>query len=230
VKQTASATTPRVLIVDDHGISRQFMTGILRQAALAVRHAPNGGEARRLALDWLPHVILLDVRLAGEDGYATARHIRRHWPPDQPLPRTVMMSADPQESPSLRATRTRADAFLVKPFTARQLLDTVLGTNHSPPSATVSDDPASRALRSLFRSELTSRLEALDRCLARRDLVSAQDIIHQLIASSALCRQRRLERELRGLYAACHEPTDTPALARGYFAVRSSARDWLDRP
>jgi len=141
-----------------------------------------------------------------------------------------MMSADPQECPSVRATRTRADAFLVKPFTPRQLLDTVLGTNHSLPPAPVCDDSVSRALRSLFRSELVSRLKALDRCLARRDLVSAQGIIHQLIASSALCRQRRLERELRWLYAACHEPTDTPAVARGYFAVRSSARDWLGHP
>ena len=231
MKQTASVTTtPRVLIVDDHGTSRQFVAGVLRQAAVSVRQAPAAGEARRLALGWLPHVILLDVRLAGEDGYATARLIRTHWPPDRPLPRMIMMSADPPESLSPRPTTARADAFLTKPFTARQLLDAVLGTNRSPPSAPACHDPASAALRSLFRTELAARLEALDRCLARRDLVSAQGILHQLIASSALCRQRRLERDLRRLYAACHEPTETPALARGYLAVLASARDCLDRP
>jgi two-component system OmpR family response regulator len=230
VKQTASATTPRVLIVDDHGTSRQFMLGILRQAAVAVREASSADEAKRLALDWLPHVMLLDVRLAGEDGYSTARHIRRHWPPNRPFPRTIMMSADPPESPSFPAITTRADAFLIKPFTARQLLHAVLGTDQSSPLAPVFDDSASGALRGLFRTELASRLEALERYLARRDLVSAQGVLHQLIASSALCRQRRLERDLRRLYAACNEPTETPAVARGYFAVLASARDWLGRP
>jgi len=230
VKQTASATTPRVLIVDDHGTSRQFMAGILQQAAVPVRLAPDAGEARRLALDWLPNVILLDVRLAGEDGYATARHIRRHWPPDRPLPRTIMMSADPPESLSSRANTTRADDFLVKPFTARRLLDAVLGTGHAPPSAPVREDPGSPALQGLFRTELASRLEALDRCLTLRDLVSAQGILHQLIAAAALCQQRRLERDLRGLYAACHDSTDTTALAQGYFALLASARDYLEGP
>lgn len=228
MKQTTSATTPRVLIVDDHGTSRQFMVGILEQAAVPLRQAPSAGEARRLALDWLPDVILLDVRLAGENGYETARHVRRHWPPDRPLPRMIMMSADPPDGPSSRATAPRSEAFLIKPFTARQLLNVVLEASHSPPLGPNYGNPGSRTLQGLFRAELASGLEALDRCLILRDLVSAQGILHQLIAASAFCQQRRLERDLRGLYAACHESTETQALAQEYFALLASARSYLE--
>lgn len=230
VIQAACATTQRVLIVDDHDTSRQFMCGTLRKSGLRVRQACSASEAGRMALDWLPHVIVLDVRLAGENGYATAHQIRMRWPSGSRLPRFVMTSADPPDGRSLQALTARGDEFLLKPFSARQLVEAVRGPNRGPLPASGCEAPTSGDLQNLFRAELSARLEALEQCLARPDLPGAKSILHQLIASSALCRQHRLERDLRALYAACRRPIDSSTLARGYLALLASSRDFLATP
>ena len=198
---------------------------LLRTAAL-VRQARSAGEAKRVALDWLPQVILLDVRLAGESGYATARQIHERWPPDRELPRLVMVSADPPEASHVLENGAQAHEFLLKPFSARQLLNVVQGTSRPALPATGSNAREAENLQRLFRTELAGRLEALDLCLSRPDVLAARSILHQLIASSALCQQHRLERDLRRLYAACHGPIEASALARGYYALLASARDY----
>lgn len=230
MKSAASASPPRILIVDDHGTSRQFMVDTLRRCAVQMRQARNSSEALQLALGWLPHAILLDVRLAGEDGYATARQIRERWPPTRPLPRIVMISADPPESAGQRHTAVEADGFLLKPFTPRQLTDAALGTSPPPLPPPSRQEPVTGDLQRLFRTELTTRLQVLDRCLAGPDLAAARGVLHQLIASAALCGQRRLEHDLRRLYDACQNPTEASTLARCYSALLFSARDYLGEP
>lgn len=206
------------------------MVDALLQRVVQIRQARNTSEALRLALGWLPHVILLDVRLAGEDGYATGRQIRARWPTISPLPRIVMISADPQDSAGQRHTAIEADEFLLKPFTARQLTDAALGNSQPPLPAPSIEEPVTGDLQRLFRYELTARLEALDRYLAGPDLAAARGILHQLIASAALCGQRRLEHDLRGLYDACQKPPEASTLARCYSSLLTSARDFLDEP
>jgi len=206
------------------------MHSTLVRSGVSVRQSRRASAARRLARDWLPHVILLDVRLAGDNGYTTAQQIRERWPPGRPLPHFVMISADPPEAPLLQALAAQGDRFLLKPFTARQLMDAVSGSSRTRPTAHDGRTSVAATLQSLFRSELAGRLEALDRCLAQPDLPAAQGILHRLIASSALCRQRRLERDLRSLYDTCRRPINSSALARGYFALLLSSRDYLDAP
>jgi CheY-like chemotaxis protein len=206
------------------------MASTLLRSAVHVRQAGSASEARRAALGWLPHVILLDVRLAGENGYATARQIRESWPSARQLPRIIMISADPPKDSSARAKAAAGDEFLLKPITAEQLEDAVLGANRPSRPAAANDTPSAGELQCLFRAELANRLEALDLSLARPDLPAAQGILHQLIASSALCQQHRLERDLRGLYGACRGPIEASALARNYFALLASARDYLGEP
>jgi len=229
MKQAATASMPRILIVDDHGISRQFMAEVLQQNAIPVRQARDAHEARRIASVWLPQVILLDVRLADENGYATAAQIRRDWPPGCPWPRIVMLSADPQERMP-ETTAVTADAFLLKPVSARELMRAVLVESRQAPFVPAAHGPAPDELQGLFRAELTAKLQSLDQCLCRPDLAAARGILHQLIASSALCRQRRLEHDLRALYAACGMPANAPLLAGGYFSLLSSTRDYLGQP
>jgi len=141
-----------------------------------------------------------------------------------------MISADSPDDPSLQALAAQGDQFLLKPFTALQLMDAVSGSSRGLPAPAKCDRSVAADLRSLFRTELASRLQALDRCLALPDLTAAQGILHQLIASSALCRERRLERDLRSLHTACRGPIDPSALARSYFALMLSSRDYLDAP
>ena len=69
----------------------------------------------------------------------------------------------------------------------------------------------------------------MDRQLDRLDLAGAAAILHQLIASSALCQEQSLERRLRALYRCCRQGAAEPALAAAYFDLRKSAAACLDR-
>ncbi len=54
----------RVLVVDDHGISRRFTVAALRQNNCAVKAAAGVSESIDKACAWLPEVIFTDWRLA----------------------------------------------------------------------------------------------------------------------------------------------------------------------
>ncbi|HBY97028.1 MAG: response regulator transcription factor [Ardenticatenaceae bacterium] len=77
----------RVLLADDHPLLR---TGL--RAALApeddialVGEAADGREARRLAQELQPDVLLLDVSMPGPPAFETVAHVREHCPATQVL-------------------------------------------------------------------------------------------------------------------------------------------------
>jgi len=66
---------PLVLIVDDNDKNRSLARDVLRAAGLRTIEASSGREAIALALDRLPDVILLDLRLPDMDGRDVAREL-----------------------------------------------------------------------------------------------------------------------------------------------------------
>ena len=80
-----------------------------------------------------------------------------------------------------------------------------------------------------FRAELARRVPELDRRIGARDTEGASAILHQLIASSALCRQARLEQRLRSLDQACREPFSAQRLGQAWYSVISELRFYLEQ-
>ena len=115
----------RVLVLDDHGISRRYAVAALRQAGVAVKASGNPAAALRTALEWLPHAVVVDVGLPGTDGRQWIERLRRQWPGGRPQPRFVLLSAErpePDEDghPSCApATRLRKPASPPELSTAR---------------------------------------------------------------------------------------------------------------
>ncbi len=69
----------RILIVDDVYTVRLKTELVLRHAGrYTVQSASNGPEAIRLALAEAPDLIIMDIAMAGMDGYATLRELRKH--------------------------------------------------------------------------------------------------------------------------------------------------------
>lgn len=224
MENRSAAQDLRVLIVDDHGMSRHFMAAALRQITRSVKLARTAREALVIADQWRPQVIVLDVQLPDEPGPDVARRIRRLWQSTCEPPRIVFVSASHRcEDPATGSLG--ADGYLIKPVSARELLNAVAPL-HKRPTAE-QDSSTLDELRRLFGAELTTQLAPLDRCLATRDLAGARAVLHRLIASSGLSRQRRLERDLRALYAACVPPSAAGPLALDYFSVLSGAREFL---
>ena len=67
---------PLVLIVDDSDKNRKLARDILRAVGLRTIEAADGHEAVALAVESLPDVILLDLRLPDMDGREVARALR----------------------------------------------------------------------------------------------------------------------------------------------------------
>ncbi len=66
----------RVLVVDDDVDMAESTAIILRESGHDVRTAHNGSSALQLALEFMPHAVLLDIGLPGMSGHEVARRMR----------------------------------------------------------------------------------------------------------------------------------------------------------
>ena len=124
--ETTAEFMARILIVDDHRISRQFMAAALRQNAVEVKQAATASQALAIALAWLPDVILMDVRLGDESGYDIARQLSERWPSGLRQPDIRMLSAEIPRSDERDGSRDPRYPLLLKPVNLQHLLRAVL--------------------------------------------------------------------------------------------------------
>jgi len=73
---SASLVGVRVLLVDDDRDALDLFRGVLEPLGAETRTAASAAEALRLFPDWRPTVLLSDVEMPGEDGYALIAAIR----------------------------------------------------------------------------------------------------------------------------------------------------------
>jgi two-component system, NtrC family, nitrogen regulation response regulator NtrX len=111
----------RILIVDDEPGIRQALKQVLEYEKLVVRVASSGGEAITLYPDFRPHLVFLDVKMAGLDGLDTLSRIRKLDPKAQ----VVMISGHGTIATAVEATQLGAFDFLEKPLDTDRLLVTV---------------------------------------------------------------------------------------------------------
>ena len=111
----------RVLIVDDEQGIRQALKQVLEYEDLEVRVAASGGEAISLYTEFRPHLVFLDVKMAGLDGLETLTRLRDL----DPGPQIVMISGHGTIATAVEATQRGAFDFLEKPLDTDRLLLTV---------------------------------------------------------------------------------------------------------
>ena len=120
----------RILIIDDE----PALCWALAEAASAAGHtaatAASIEQAREKLSTFIPHVIVLDVRLPGQDGLSALPEFRRSLP-DVPL---IVMTAFGDLPTATRAFSGGAFEYLVKPFELQTFLN-VLGQALLPQSA-----------------------------------------------------------------------------------------------
>ena len=127
--------TRRILIVDDEPGIRQAVKQVLEYEEMEVRTAGSGGEAITVYPEYRPHVVFLDVKMAGLDGLETLKRLRDL----DPQAVVVMISGHGTIATAVEATQRGAFDFLEKPLDADRLIVTVrnaveraelMGENH----------------------------------------------------------------------------------------------------
>ena len=120
---------PRVLVVDDEGDISETVKFCLEQEGLEVMTAANGLEALGAVRAWLPHVVLLDVMMPGENGYRVCRLVKEDQERGMLPPVTVLLvtarKLDDPEREQTFAEFSRADGVIYKPFDMDVLIATV---------------------------------------------------------------------------------------------------------
>ncbi len=69
-----------MLFADDERVLAETLVMILNQSGFEARAAYSGDEARRIAREFSPQILLSDVLLADEDGIELAKEIRSQFP------------------------------------------------------------------------------------------------------------------------------------------------------
>ncbi len=106
-----------ILIVDDEKNIREHLALYVRSLRHRAEVAPDATEALALLERHEPDVIFSDVRMAGMDGLALLREIRRRRPDAV----VVLMTAYATVAEAVEAMRAGAYDYLVKPFSLDQV-------------------------------------------------------------------------------------------------------------
>jgi len=107
----------RVLIVDDEIEIRRFLRASLSAHGNTVFEANCGQDALKMAVDYRPDLIILDLGLPDMDGVAVTSQVREwsHMP-------IIILSVRNQEKDKIEALDAGADDYLTKPFGVGELM------------------------------------------------------------------------------------------------------------
>ncbi len=106
----------RVIIVDDEPDLREVIAAYLGKHGFVVAGASDGRDLDALLNNGLPDLLMLDVNLPGEDGFAIARRMRAHS--DVPI---IMLTAAGDTVDRVVGLELGADDYVTKPFDLREL-------------------------------------------------------------------------------------------------------------
>ena len=106
-----------VLIVEDDQSVREMLAEYLEGQGYEVHQAEKGSDMREEIERKLPDVVLLDVRLPGEDGLTLARYLREHY--DVGI---IMVTAANDVVDRVVGLEIGADDYITKPYDPRELL------------------------------------------------------------------------------------------------------------
>ena len=116
----AERRTARILLVDDNADLRAYAADLLDRASWTVETASNGREALERARLDPPDLILSDVMMPVMDGFALVRALRADER-TRSVP-IILLSARAGDEATVEGLDSGADDYLVKPFSARELL------------------------------------------------------------------------------------------------------------
>ena len=107
----------RVLVVDDEPMVTEVVGRYLQREGFEFALAGDGEEGLRLAEEWSPDLVVLDLMLPKLDGLEVCRALRR----DSRVP-IIMLTAKGEEVDRILGLELGADDYVVKPFSPGELM------------------------------------------------------------------------------------------------------------
>lgn len=118
----SSEDAPSLLIVDDNQDIRNYLSSIF-ESTYVVQTAENGKEGFNTSVESIPDIIISDVMMPEEDGFAFTKRIKENELTSH-IP-VVLLTAKTDDTDKLKGVGTGADAYITKPFNSELLRATV---------------------------------------------------------------------------------------------------------
>jgi two-component system, OmpR family, response regulator len=115
--QSTPTLAPHIVALDDDPQVRQLVVDYLGENELRVTAVPTGRELAAVMAREAIDLVILDLRLSGEDGMQIARRLRE----TSTLP-ILMLTGRSEEADRVMGLELGADDYLTKPFSPRELL------------------------------------------------------------------------------------------------------------
>jgi len=164
--QKITSNSAKILIVDDDPSLLRLLSIRLSAAGYNVESAANAKIALGTLQNYIPQVVISDLRMEGMDGMALFEQIRVQHP-NIPV---VIMTAHGTIPDAISATKQGVFSFLTKPFESQELLDTVEQAIRLQPS---SGEQACEA--EIWRNNIISRSTVMTSLLQQAKQVANSD-------------------------------------------------------
>ncbi len=111
----------KILVIDDEPVVLNSCRKVLEEDGFDVYLVPSADEALKAMKKEVFDLLLVDVKMPKHDGIYLMQKVKEKWP-DVPI---IVMSGYPTPDTITDGTKMGADAFIAKPFTPDELLETI---------------------------------------------------------------------------------------------------------
>jgi len=118
MNQTDQSTTQRILVVDDENSISDLIATSLRFVGFDVRTAATGSEALRIAEEFKPHALILDVMLPDQNGFEVCRQLRS----EGHNVGVLFLTAKDSVEDKIAGLTIGGDDYVTKPFSLEELV------------------------------------------------------------------------------------------------------------
>lgn len=215
-----------ILLIEDDPSFRATLHELLSEFYPVVEGAASAAEAVALAQKRAFHLLITDIRIAGQvDGVGALEAVKAI----QPRIRSIIMTGYADLDVPIRAARVHADDYLQKPFSLSAFLQSVRSVleREAPfrgffqKLVSAPGGATQKALRLFFDSQWQQLSAAREACLKRFFVLARSQRLDREQAYSSFCRWEELELESMRASA----PPQWSTLARAYTDL-----DWLTFP
>ncbi len=197
-KQQGSKSRYLVLVIEDNSDMQSHLTHILSPHHQCLI-ASNGDEGIRMALDYVPDIIISDVMMPGMNGFEALKILRRneltaHIP-------VIMLTARVDADSKIEGLEAEADDYLTKPFDARELL---LRINNQIQSRLKLQQKLTRQWHFTMAKPENEKPSVEDKFILKlnevfRSNYSDPDVPMSFVASELAMSERQLQRKVKAL-------------------------------
>ncbi|HEY1627724.1 MAG TPA: response regulator transcription factor [Streptosporangiaceae bacterium] len=121
--QRPDGTPVRVLVVDDEPSLAELLSSVLRYEGWEVRTAASGADAVRIARDFKPDAVVLDIMLPDFNGLEVLRRMRA----DIPHVCVLFLTAKDAVEDRVAGITAGGDDYVTKPFSLEEVLARLRG-------------------------------------------------------------------------------------------------------